>query len=160
MIISIWNILFTSCWKQYEKLYSFFWGTENVQNLEPNQDSFQPDLQSNFIFGEKMKYAIRYKRNFKRFVSYLVLIFMCAFTSVVSGGILILKQEKIEEKLKSIQKKDDDEVKKIIFGFIERNFNQEKKIDKLIHSFIYNSLCSIKFNIFKITFFILQFHLK
>ena len=144
MIISIWNILFTSCWTQYEKLYSFFWGTENVENKEPNQDSFQPDLQSNFIFGEKMKYAIRYKRNFKRFVSYLVLIFMCAFTSVVSGGILILKQEKIEEKLKSIQKKDDDEVKKIIFRFIERNFNQEKKIDKL-NEYYYTVLYTIPY---------------
>jgi hypothetical protein len=151
MIISIWNILFTSCWLQYEKLYSFFWGTENVQNKEPNQDSFQPDLQSNFIFGEKMKYAIRYKRNFKRFVSYLVLIFMCVFTSVVSGGILILKQEKIEEKLKEISKKNYHNnhnvniYKKFILSFIENNIiKSESNVDKF-NKYYYTILYTIPY---------------
>ena len=151
MIISIWNILFTSCWIQYEKLYSFFWGTENVQTKEPNQDSFQPDLQSNFIFGEKMKYAIRYKRNFKRFVSYLVLIFMCVFTSVVSGGILILKQEKIEEKLKEISKKNYHNnhnvniYKKFILSFIENNIiKSESNVDKF-NKYYYTILYTIPY---------------
>ena len=71
IIINIWIILFLQSWKQKEKLYAYFWGTEYYTRQEPDREDFKPDLQKEFVFGEKLKFIKPSKRRLKQFISYL-----------------------------------------------------------------------------------------
>ncbi len=92
IIINIWIGLFLQSWKQREKLYAYFWGTEYYTRSEPDREDFKPDLQKEFVFGEKLKFIKPSKRRLKQFISYCVLFCMMALTCSITFGLLNLKQ--------------------------------------------------------------------
>ena len=91
-LTNIWIILFLQSWKQKEKLYAYFWGTEYYTRQEPDREDFKPDLQKEFVFGEKLKFVEPLKRRIKKFVSYLVLFFMMFLTCIITFFLLNYKQ--------------------------------------------------------------------
>jgi hypothetical protein len=79
-LIILWVTLFLKVWKQKEKLYSYFWGTENFEQEEAFDDKFQSDFNSIFLFNFHMKFQHNYKKVFKYLVSYsIVLLFVNLF---------------------------------------------------------------------------------
>ena len=81
--IALWATLFLSQWKKKEKIYNYFWGTENYKKLEPDSESFIPDGNKELIFNVKFPYVNKMKTLFKYFVSYTVLVLMLFIT--ISG---------------------------------------------------------------------------
>lgn len=76
LIITIWATIFLNAWKQKEKLYKYFWGMENQDYNEPNQEIFSPDEKIPFLFGQKLPISYSYKRYLKSFVSYMLIILL------------------------------------------------------------------------------------
>jgi hypothetical protein len=76
LLITIWATVFLNAWKQKEKLYKYFWGMENQDSNEPNQETFSPDEKIPFLFGQKLPISYSYKRYLKTFVSYFVIILL------------------------------------------------------------------------------------
>ena len=72
VIIIIWASLFLKTWRQKEKLYAYFWGTETYALEEPLDDHFEPQYESLFLFNFKRLYQSRVKKLLKIFVSYCV----------------------------------------------------------------------------------------
>jgi hypothetical protein len=81
-LITIWATLFLKIWKQKEKLFSYFWGMENYQLNEPNQENFVPDERLEFIFDQNLQIPSKIKKWFKSAVSYFVLALMAGLTAV------------------------------------------------------------------------------
>ena len=92
IIVNIWIGIFIKSWKQKEKLYAYFWGTEFYKRSEPDREDFKPDFQKEFVFGEKIKFIKPYKRRLKQLISYLVLFIMMFLTCVITFGLLNWKQ--------------------------------------------------------------------
>ena len=121
IIINIWIGLFLQSWKQREKLYAYFWGTEYYTRSEPDREDFKPDLQKEFVFGEKLKFIKPSKRRLKQFISYIVLFCMMALTCIITFGLLNLKQryliksEEIDNTQGKTNKNDVDTTPKIFW---------------------------------------------
>ncbi len=96
IITAIWGILFCKSWKQNEKLFSYFWGTDDISKNEPDKENFKPDLQTKFVFGEKIKFSSMRVRNIKRIISYLVLFIFIIITITGSCLILLKKQDYLD----------------------------------------------------------------
>ncbi len=92
VVVNIWIGIFIKSWKQKEKLYAYFWGTEYYKRSEPDREDFKPDFQKEFVFGEKLKFIKPYKRRLKQLISYLVLFIMMFLTCVITFGLLNWKQ--------------------------------------------------------------------
>ncbi len=73
IFITIWAMLFLKVWRQNEQLFSYFWGMENYEKIEPLNGNFTPNKTYDFLFGEKIKIFSSVSSNFRRFVSYIVL---------------------------------------------------------------------------------------
>ena len=91
--LSVWLTLFCKSWKKEETLYSFYWGTENYTKNELDLESFKPDFQTEFVFGEKLKFIKESKKKLKQFISYLVLIGMMIITIGITISLLFIKQQ-------------------------------------------------------------------
>ena len=98
--ISFWVKCFLSSWKQKESLYAYFWGTEDFIRNETDKENFKPDYQTEFVFGQKIKFVSNKKRAFKKFISYLFLIFMVLLTCFLSCFLLYWKQSFLNEEKK------------------------------------------------------------
>ena len=72
IIIIVWAHLFLKTWRQKEKLYAYFWGTETFALEEPYDDQFIYDYQTNFLFNFKILTQSRLKKYFKIFISYCI----------------------------------------------------------------------------------------
>jgi anoctamin-10 len=78
-LLILWVTLFLKVWKQQEKLFSYFWGTENFEQEEAFDDKFQSDFNSIFLFNFHMKFQHNYKKFFKYFISYSIVILFVNF---------------------------------------------------------------------------------
>ena len=91
--LSVWLTLFCKSWKKEETLYSYYWGTENYTKYELDLESFKPDFQTEFVFGEKLKFIKESKKKLKQFISYLVLVGMMIITIGITITLLFIKQQ-------------------------------------------------------------------
>ena len=113
---AIWGILLSKSWKQNERLFSYFWGTDEISKNEPDKENFKPDLQTKFVFGEKIKFSSMRIRNIKRIVSYLFLFLFILITTIGSCAILLYKQDYIDEH------SDDDKIFKSFKSILSNKF--------------------------------------
>lgn len=73
-ILILWVTLFLKVWKQKERLYSYFWGTENFQLEEAFDDKFESDYTNEFLFNFRMKFQKRSKKFMKKIISYIIVL--------------------------------------------------------------------------------------
>ena len=85
--LAIWGTAFLKYWDQKEKMFNYFWGTESFQKFEPDSESFVPDGYVTLVFNKQLPYISPAKAAFKRYVSYIVLLFMIIL--IVVGVYLI-----------------------------------------------------------------------
>ena len=97
VMMTIWIIMFLKVWKQKEKLYNYIWGTENYTRNEPDIESFQPDYQTTFVFGEKLSIVKPLNRNLKKFVGYLVLFSMGLATCSITFLLFFWKKHYLKD---------------------------------------------------------------
>jgi hypothetical protein len=101
IFITIWAMLFLKVWRQNEQLFSYFWGMENYEKIEPLNGNFTPNKTYDFLFGEKIKVFSTVSSNFRRFVSYIVLGMMIIIRLVSVHYIYKIKnKEKYSQSLK------------------------------------------------------------
>ena len=74
--LALWGTAFLKYWDQKEKLFNYIWGTESFVRFEPDSESFVPDGYVILVFNKLFPFTSSMKAAFKRYVSYLVLIFM------------------------------------------------------------------------------------
>ena len=101
-LVAIWGMLFLDVWKQKEKVYSYFWGTENFKHLEPDSELFVPDGTKELIFNVKFPYVSKFKKRWKMFISYLTLFIMLIITVFSVLYIFILKQWLLKKEWNSL----------------------------------------------------------
>ena len=101
-LVAIWGMLFLDVWKQKEKVYSYFWGTENFKHLEPDSELFVPDGTKELIFNVKFPYVSKFKKRWKMFISYLTLFVMLVITVFSVLYIFILKQWLLKKEWNSL----------------------------------------------------------
>ena len=101
-LVAIWGMLFLDVWKQKEKVYSYFWGTENFKHLEPDSELFVPDGTKELIFNVKFPYVSKFKKRWKMFISYLTLFIMLVITVFSVLYIFILKQWLLKKEWNSL----------------------------------------------------------
>ena len=77
--IIIWADIFSKIWKQKEKIFSYFWGMENLRDKEPLNENFKPDKEINFLFDQKLKTLSEKNYWFRNIISYLL-----AFTLILA----------------------------------------------------------------------------
>ena len=92
-LVAIWGMLFLDMWKQKEKVYSYFWGTENYKHLEPDSELFVPDGTKELVFNVKFPYVSKSIKRWKMFISYLTLVVMLLITVCSVLFIFVLKQK-------------------------------------------------------------------
>ena len=85
--LAIWGTAFLKYWDQKESIYNYIWGTESFQRSEPDSESFVPDGTVTLVFNRQFPYVSTVKAVFKKFVSYIVLLFMLIL--IVVGVYLI-----------------------------------------------------------------------
>jgi hypothetical protein len=93
-LITVWATLFLKVWKQYEIMYTYLWGMENIQVNEPPQESFHNESSYELIFSHKIPTYPRWKRNLKIAVSYTIVLIMILLTYFISVSLLYLKAKK------------------------------------------------------------------
>ena len=72
VLIILWANLLLKVWKQKEKIYSFFWGTENYEVTEPFDDNFESDYVQSFLFHFKIPSQSKIKKIMKFVISYCI----------------------------------------------------------------------------------------
>ena len=148
IIINLWIGLFLKSWKQREKLYAYFWGTEYYTRSEPDREDFKPDLQKEFVFGEKLKFVKPTKRRLKQFVSYAVLISMMTLTVLITFGLLDIKQDFLTKdenapNIKTVVNKNDVDI-------IPKTFWRDT-----LFSILFASINAVQIKIFNIIYTII-----
>ena len=129
IFITIWAMLFLKVWRQNEQLFSYFWGMENYEKIEPLNGNFTPNKTYDFLFGEKIKVFSTVSSNFRRFVSYIVLGMMIIIRLVSVHYIYKIKnKEKYSQSLKW----------NIIFGCIT---GLTLKLMSILYEFIAKLFC-------------------
>ena len=101
-LFAIWGMLFLDVWKQKEKVFSYFWGTENFEHFEPDSELFVPDGTKELIFNVKFPYVSKFKKRWKMFVSYFTLFIMLVITVFSVLYIFILKQWLLKKEWNSL----------------------------------------------------------
>ena len=70
--IIIWADIFSKIWKQKEKIFSYFWGMENLRDKEPLNENFKPDKEINFLFDQKLRTFTDKNYWIRNIISYLL----------------------------------------------------------------------------------------
>ncbi len=129
IFITIWAMLFLKVWRQNEQLFSYFWGMENYEKIEPLNGNFTPNKTYDFLFGERIKVFSTVSSNFRRFISYIVLGMMIIIRLVSVHYIYKIKnKEKYSQSLKW----------NIIFGCIT---GLTLKLMSILYEFIAKLFC-------------------
>ena len=129
IFITIWAMLFLKVWRQNEQLFSYFWGMENYEKIEPLNGNFTPNKTYDFLFGERIKVFSTVSSNFRRFISYIVLGMMIIIRLVSVHYIYQIKnKEKYSQSLKW----------NIIFGCIT---GLTLKLMSILYEFIAKLFC-------------------
>lgn len=69
-LLTIWATLLLNTWKQKEKMYAYFWGTDHLSFSEPNRPDFEADYEEPLMFDHLISKVKPWKRNVKYAVSY------------------------------------------------------------------------------------------
>lgn len=137
--IALWATLFLSQWKKKEKIYNYFWGTENYKKLEPDSESFIPDGNKELIFNVKFPYVDKMTTIFKYFVSYTVLLLMLCITI---SGMLVWFYLKLQWLEKAKEYKDYDKNKFVYEKAISIAIASGNAIQIKILNFIYTKIAT------------------
>ena len=129
IFITIWAMLFLKVWKQKEQLFSYFWGMENYEKIEPLNENFIPNKTYDFLFGEKIKIFSNLSSFIRRFISYIVL-----------GMMIIIRLVSVHYiyKIKSKEQYSQSLKWNIIFGCIT---GLTLKLMSILYDFIARLFC-------------------
>ena len=90
-LITIWATLFINNWAQQEAKYSYFWGTDNFDNQEPEREAYVPDKKERLIFDKSVPKNETFRTIYKTIISWFIILIMISITIILN--ILLLNKK-------------------------------------------------------------------
>ena len=149
--IIIWADIFSKLWKQKEKIFSYFWGMENLRDKEPLNENFKPDQEINFLFDQKLKTFSDHNYWFRNTVSYsftFILILIRIFIVHVVLGYTLIQKDPIKILWSSSFSGTLSFICSFIFDYLAKKFTEFENHQKLS-----NQRNSLAFKLFLFEFF-------